>query len=75
MRVTTDLKEYKMTEEVERGSTRREHNNDDRRGSHRRIEHRRKENANVGTERRNVVDQREGYQRKSNRRSSSDRRS
>lgn len=64
-----------MTEEVERGSTRREHNNDDRRGSHRRIEHRRKENANVGTERRNVVDQREGYQRKSNRRSPSDRRS
>lgn len=61
--------------EVERGSTRRQQNSDDRRGSHRRVEHRRKENVIVETERRGIVDQREGYQRKSIRRSSSDRRS
>ena len=61
--------------EVERGSTRRQNNSNDRRDSHRRTEHRRKENVSVETERRIVVDQREGYQRKSNRRSSSDRRS
>ncbi len=74
MRVTTDLKEGKMTE-VERGSTRREKDNSDRRGSYRRVEHRRKENINVENERRVIIDQREGYQRKSNRRSSEERRS
>ena len=38
------------------------------------ITHRRKENLDVNVERRVQVDQRQGYQRKSNRRSGRDRR-
>jgi hypothetical protein len=60
--------------EIERGSTRRQENEDDRRGEYRRSEHRRKTSKNVKNDRRTVLDQRQGYQRKSNRRSSSDRR-
>ncbi len=54
-----------------KGASRR---NNDRRGEHRRHEHRRKENIPPENERRVVVDQRSGYQRKSNRRSGRDRR-
>ena len=60
--------------EIERGSTRRDENDDDRRGEYRRITHRRKASKNVENDRRIVLDQRQGYQRKSNRRESSDRR-
>ena len=60
--------------EIERGSTRRDENDDDRRGEYRRLAHRRKSSKNVENDRRIVLDQRQGYQRKSNRRESSDRR-
>ncbi|MBT5782612.1 MAG: hypothetical protein HOI03_05535 [Candidatus Marinimicrobia bacterium] len=60
--------------EIERGSTRRDENDDDRRGEYRRLAHRRKASKNVENDRRIVLDQRQGYQRKSNRRESSDRR-
>ena len=53
--------------EIERGSTRRDENDDDRRGEYRRLEHRRKSSKNVENDRRIVLDQRQGYQRKSNR--------
>ena len=59
--------------EIERGSTRRDENDDDRRGEYRRLAHRRKMSKNVENDRRIVLDQRQGYQRKSNRRESSDR--
>ena len=59
-----------MEEHREKGASRR---NNDRRGEHRRHEHRRKENIPTENERRVVVDQRSGYQRKSNRRSGRDR--
>ncbi len=52
-------------------STRR---SDSRRNQHRRVVHRRKQNLHVDNERRSIVDQREGYQRKSNRRAGRDRR-
>ena len=46
----------------------------DRRGGHRRLEHRRKQNLSVDDDRRVKIDQRTGYQRKENRRSGLDRR-
>jgi hypothetical protein len=67
------LKDSKMTK-IERGSTRREENEDDRRIEYRRLAHRRKTSKNVENDQRTVLDQRQGYQRKSNRRDSSDRR-
>ena len=60
--------------EIERDSSRREENGDDRRVEYRRLSHRRKSSKNIENERRTVLDQRQGYQRKSNRRDSSDRR-
>ena len=61
-----------MSEHRESESTRRD--STDRRGGHRRLEQRRKQNLSVDDERREKVDQRTGYQRKGNRRSGSDRR-
>lgn len=61
-----------MEEHRESQSTRRGSN--DRRDTHRRLEHRRKQNLPVDVERRTTVDQRTGYQRKGNRRSGLDRR-
>ena len=60
-----------MEEHREKGASRR-HN--DRRDEHRRTKHRRKENIGVDTEKRKTLDQREGYQRKANRRSGQERR-
>jgi len=60
--------------EKERGSTRREDENDDRRNGHRREGHRRKENLLVELEQRTKLDQRINYQRLSTRRDESDRR-
>jgi len=60
-----------MEEHREKSASRR---SNDRRGGHRRLEHRRKANVDVDLERRVALDQRQGYQRKSNRRSGSDRR-
>ena len=60
-----------MEENREKGASRRAN---DRRDGHRRLTHRRKENLDVNVERRVQVDQRQGYQRKSNRRSGRDRR-
>ena len=59
---------------IERGSTRREKNGNDRRGEYRRLAHRRKISKKVENDQRTVLDQRQGYQRKTNRRGSSDRR-
>jgi hypothetical protein len=61
-----------MAEHREKTSTRRERN--DRRDEHRRHQHRRKQNVTVDEERRVMVDQRGGYQRKGHRRSGRDRR-
>ena len=60
-----------MEEHREKSASRR---SNDRRDGHRRIGHRRKENVDVDLERRVDLDQRQGYQRKSNRRSGGDRR-
>ena len=62
-----------MEEHRESKSTRRDTRND-RRDEHRRGEHRRKQNISVDDERPSTVDQRQGYQRKGNRRSGTDRR-
>ena len=61
-----------MEEHRKSQSTRRD--SSDRRGSHRRSEHRRKQNLSVDVEKRTIVDQLKGYQRKGNRRSGQDRR-
>ena len=61
-----------MSEHRKSESTRRDRI--DRRGGHRRLEHRRKQNLSVDNERREKIDQRTGYQRKGNRRSGLDRR-
>ena len=60
-----------MEEHRKKGALRR---SKDRRDEHRRHLHRRKENLDVDVERRIQIDQRQGYQRKSNRRSGRDRR-
>lgn len=60
-----------MEEHRKKGASRR---SKDRRDEHRRHSHRRKENLDVDVERRIVIDQRQRYQRKSNRRSGRDRR-
>tara|TARA_Y100001935_G_scaffold88342_1_gene73301 strand:- start:2738 stop:2926 length:189 start_codon:yes stop_codon:yes gene_type:complete len=60
-----------MEEHREKGASRR---SKDRRDEHRRHTHRRKENLDVDVERRIQIDQRQGYQRQSNRRSGRDRR-
>ena len=57
-----------MEEHREKSATSRRRN--DRRDVHRRLEHRRKENnALIDTDERKTIDQRKGYQRKTNRRS------
>jgi len=61
-----------MAENRDSQSTRRD--NSDRRDGHRRLEHRRKQNLSFDAEKRSIVDQRSGYQRKGNRRSGLDRR-
>ena len=61
-----------MGENRQSQSTRRDRS--DRRGEHRRSEHRRKQNLSVDDEKRSMIDQRRGYQRKGNRRSGLDRR-
>tara|TARA_B100001996_G_C18488468_1_gene526639 strand:+ start:627 stop:812 length:186 start_codon:yes stop_codon:yes gene_type:complete len=60
-----------MEEHRKKGSSRRSL---DRRGDHRRLEHRRKSNVIVEDERRDTVDQRQAYQRKENRRTGEERR-
>ena len=49
-----------MSEHRKSQSTRRD--SSDRRGGHRRLEHRRKQNLSVDDERREKIDQRTGYQ-------------
>ena len=61
-----------MEEHRKSQSTRRD--SSDRRGAHRRSEHRIKKNLSVDVEKRTIVDHRKGYQRKGNRRSGQDRR-
>ena len=57
-----------MEEHREKSAASRSSN--DRRDDHRRSEHRRKENnVIVDTDKRKTIDQRKGYQRKTNRRS------
>ena len=60
-----------MEEHRKKGSSRRK---EDRREDHRRQAHRRKQNLPVNEDKRNLVDQRSGYQRKENRRSGKERR-
>ena len=66
------LNKYKIMEEHrKKGASRR---SNDRRGEHRRKGHRRQDNSVSATEKREKVDQRQGYQRKANRRTGRDRR-
>ena len=60
-----------MENHREKGSTRR---TEETRGDHTRETQRRKEHKAVDNDQRKVVDQRTGYQRKSNRRSGTERR-
>ncbi len=60
-----------MEEHRKKGSSRRK---DERRADHRRQEHRRKQNVLVDDDKRDLLDQRSGYQRKENRRTGSERR-
>ena len=61
------MEEHRVNSEASRRSN-------DRRDVHRRSEHRRKENnVIVDTDKRKTIDQRKGYQRKTNRRSGQER--
>ena len=60
-----------MEDHRKKGSSRRK---EDRREDHRRQEHRRKQNLPVNEDKRNLIDQRIGYQRKENRRTGGERR-